>query len=65
MQITLTFTLPDLPKTGALLRFKTWAASARTRRHLSKLDAHLLRDIGLTPEDAQVEASRPFWFQQF
>lgn len=32
-----------------------------TRRQLSELDAHLLRDIGLTPSEAQHEASRKPW----
>ncbi len=34
---------------------------ARTRRHLSELDTHLLRDIGVTFTDAQLEAAKPFW----
>jgi uncharacterized protein YjiS (DUF1127 family) len=37
------------------------AARRRDRRLLARLDPHLLRDIGLSPEDAQAEASKPFW----
>jgi len=37
------------------------AARRRDRRHLAALDAHLLRDIGLSSEDVQDEASKPFW----
>lgn len=41
-----------------LARF--WRAH-ETRRQLSELDAHLLRDIGVTPTEAQREASRKPW----
>ena len=33
----------------------------RQRATLAQLDDHLLRDIGLTPEEAQAEARRPLW----
>ena len=32
-----------------------------TRRQLRELDAHLLRDIGVTRRDAQLEAARKPW----
>lgn len=38
-----------------------WATRRRTRLALSKLDAHLLRDVGLTPAIADDEARRVFW----
>ena len=31
------------------------------RRHLSQLDDHLLEDMGLTREQADREAAKPFW----
>lgn len=34
---------------------------SRQRRHLSMLDDRLLRDIGLTRRDVDVEAAKPFW----
>lgn len=34
---------------------------ARTRRGLSKMDDNALADIGLTADQAAVEASRLFW----
>jgi uncharacterized protein YjiS (DUF1127 family) len=34
---------------------------ATERRRLLELDERTLRDIGLTPDDAVREASRPFW----
>jgi uncharacterized protein YjiS (DUF1127 family) len=37
------------------------AARRRDRRLLAHLDDHLLRDIGLSPEDARSEAAKPFW----
>lgn len=33
----------------------------RTRRALGELDAHLLRDIGMTPAEAQRESTQPLW----
>ena len=39
---------------------RSWRAHD-TRRQLAELDAHLLRDIGITALDAQFEASRKPW----
>ena len=36
-------------------------ARRRTRNRLAMLDDHILRDIGLTPEDAAAEIAKPFW----
>jgi uncharacterized protein YjiS (DUF1127 family) len=33
----------------------------RQRRALVALDDHLLRDIGISREQARTEAARPFW----
>lgn len=33
----------------------------RTRVAISGLDAHLLRDIGVTYAEAEQEANKPFW----
>ncbi|MBC2834388.1 DUF1127 domain-containing protein [Paragemmobacter straminiformis] len=43
------------------LRFGAWLGLARSRAHLARLDDHLLRDIGLTQEQAKAEVSRPVW----
>jgi uncharacterized protein YjiS (DUF1127 family) len=40
---------------------RLWAALSRSRKRLSALDDRELADIGLTPELAKTEASRPFW----
>lgn len=38
-----------------------WLSRRRERIALAKLDPSLLRDIGLTPEDAAGECKKPFW----
>lgn len=38
-----------------------WFTRYQQRRVLRELDAHLLRDIGITPEQARREAAKPFW----
>lgn len=38
-----------------------WHERARQRRHLRYLSDHMLRDIGLTPDDVRAEAGKPFW----
>ncbi|MEM7529143.1 MAG: DUF1127 domain-containing protein [Pseudomonadota bacterium] len=38
-----------------------WIARARTRRRLDQLPDIVLKDIGVSREDARKEASKPFW----
>jgi uncharacterized protein YjiS (DUF1127 family) len=41
-----------------------WIAQQRQRRalqELAKLDNHLLKDLGLSQDDALREAAKPFW----
>jgi uncharacterized protein YjiS (DUF1127 family) len=33
----------------------------RSRQHIAQLDAHMLRDIGVSFSDAEAEANKPFW----
>jgi uncharacterized protein YjiS (DUF1127 family) len=33
----------------------------RSRQHLTQLDAHRLKDIGVSFSEAQAEANKPFW----
>jgi uncharacterized protein YjiS (DUF1127 family) len=58
-------TLPLTPRTSPVARLILVISQALTRRRdrkvLSHLDAHILRDIGLTPEEARTEAAKPFW----
>lgn len=39
----------------------TWATRHRTRLALARLEPWQLRDVGLTPGQANTEASRVFW----
>ena len=41
--------------------FAKWDTHRRTRRDLADLEPHLLRDIGVTPDEARREARLPFW----
>lgn len=36
-------------------------AAWRQRQHLDRLDAHMLKDIGLTKDDVTREIARPVW----
>ncbi|WP_166263966.1 DUF1127 domain-containing protein [Marinobacter caseinilyticus] len=38
-----------------------WNIRRSSRNQLSKMDRHLLRDIGVTPTDALNEIRKPFW----
>lgn len=38
-----------------------WIQRSRQRKQLSRLDQHLLEDIGLTLEQAKQEVEKPFW----
>jgi uncharacterized protein YjiS (DUF1127 family) len=45
-----------------LINFTTNAlVRRRDRQLLARLDAHLLRDIGLSPMQAESECAKPFW----
>jgi uncharacterized protein YjiS (DUF1127 family) len=38
-----------------------WRRRRETRRVLTRFDDHLLRDIGITPGEAEREIAKPFW----
>jgi uncharacterized protein YjiS (DUF1127 family) len=40
-----------------------WLERARQRRHLGELSEHMLKDIGLSRADVEVEVAKPFWRQ--
>jgi uncharacterized protein YjiS (DUF1127 family) len=56
-------TAPAAPSwiAAALATLKAWTARRQQRRALAALDARLLRDVGLTAEDAAEESRKPFW----
>ena len=57
---------PGLP-VGAQVAVKVavmltaWATRRRTRLALSRLEPWQLRDVGLTPREANLESRRVFW----
>jgi uncharacterized protein YjiS (DUF1127 family) len=54
------FGLP--PWVAALFRtLGRWTALYRQRNHLAELDDRMLRDIGLSRGDVQIEIEKPFW----
>jgi uncharacterized protein YjiS (DUF1127 family) len=58
-------TLSFRARPGLVARVTRAVTAALTRRRdrqlLAHLDAHLLRDIGLSSEEAQTECAKPFW----
>lgn len=53
---------PVVPPRRSVLKLVLAAlALRRSRLRLRDLDAHLLRDIGLSPAEAACEAQRPAW----
>jgi uncharacterized protein YjiS (DUF1127 family) len=42
---------------------QVWLNRRRERAQLAQLDAHLLRDIGLSEMDARREATKHFWIE--
>lgn len=53
--------LPLALRLSPLRLLAALAANRRSRQALARLDAHLLRDVGLTPDRARAEAARPVW----
>lgn len=53
------------PRTTLLAQLRNTVSAALTRRReramLARLDLHLLRDIGIDPQDATQEAEKPCW----
>ena len=47
--------------TGFVALVNAWHGRWRARRSLHRLPDHLLRDIGLSRDEAQREAVKPFW----
>ena len=56
---------PLTPISSVVLRIAVvlmqWEEKRRTRNALSRLDDHLLEDIGVTPHEARKETQLPFW----
>lgn len=60
-----THTLMVRARPGLAARLIAALSAAQTRRRdrnrLAHLDDHILRDIGLTPDQARAECTKPFW----
>jgi len=41
--------------------FASWRQRTRSRKELAKLDARSLRDLGISPGEANFEINKPFW----
>lgn len=58
-------TLPFATRPGLLARLARALTETQTRRRdrrlLARLDSHLLRDIGLSTDEARTESAKPFW----
>jgi uncharacterized protein YjiS (DUF1127 family) len=56
---------PDRDLWSAMFRtvdlISAWRANAQSRRALSQLSDHTLKDIGLTRCDVYRECAKPFW----
>jgi len=46
---------------GVVDRLVEWQERARSRVLLGRLDDRMLRDVGLTRSDVEVETAKPFW----
>jgi uncharacterized protein YjiS (DUF1127 family) len=55
------FALRRLPWPRLIPDLAGFLALRRSRRHLARLDDHILRDIGLSRAEAEAEAIRPLW----
>ena len=47
-------------KRGVLM-LRLWRRRARDRRQLMELSDYMLKDIGITRDEREIEISRPFW----
>jgi uncharacterized protein YjiS (DUF1127 family) len=53
---------PWVEKLEAVLdQLSAWRERRRQRRRLADLDDHLLRDIGLSRAEVELECHKPFW----
>lgn len=64
MTFTLNPTRSQISRNNGLARipsFMTVFAVWTQRRALANLDDARLKDLGISPQDAAIEAARPFW----
>jgi uncharacterized protein YjiS (DUF1127 family) len=46
---------------NAIGNVRLWQERAQQRRALAQLSPYLLRDLGITRYDAEMESNKPFW----
>lgn len=51
----------EIEAKGLVALIGLWRNRHSTRRDLARMSEHMLRDIGLTPGDADDEIAKPFW----
>ncbi|NBT30475.1 MAG: DUF1127 domain-containing protein [Rhodobacteraceae bacterium] len=51
----------DGPLPSLRLTVKSWMTLARTRKSLAALTPEQCRDVGLSPDEAHIESTLPFW----
>lgn len=56
-----TFDVARSALTAGFERLLLWQERARQRRQLSRVENHLLQDIGLTRAEVAREIKKPFW----
>jgi uncharacterized protein YjiS (DUF1127 family) len=50
-----------VPIRKLLARVRQWRQLSYERKLLTTLDSRMLRDIGISRADAELESARPFW----
>lgn len=62
-EMTLNRPLPPLSRVAfaAATALLTWETRRQCRTALARLDPHMLNDIGISIQEAEVEAAKPFW----
>ncbi|MGH1430965.1 MAG: DUF1127 domain-containing protein [Neptuniibacter sp.] len=60
-EIRNSYPLPAINWKKLPLILKQWEQNYRTRKALAKLSNEQLKDVGLSNEQANMEASKPFW----
>lgn len=46
---------------GVAMAMQSWSDRWKQRQALMRLDDHLLKDIGVSRADADLEGTKPFW----
>ena len=59
--LLLPFRLARGAMAATLQQLLLWQERANQRHHLSMIDGHALRDVGLTRADLAPEIRKPFW----